>query len=125
MTAERATARRRASEQAGRRAESLCALALRLKGYRVLARRMRNPAGEVDILALRGRTLVAVEVKARADRALAAYALIPRQRTRIERATLLFAAQRGLAQYDLRFDVMLAGGWRWPHHIANAWTPEA
>jgi putative endonuclease len=118
-----ATARRRASERAGRRAEGLCALALRLKGYRILARRMRNPGGEVDILALRGRTLVAVEVKARADRAGAAYAHTPRQRARIERAALLFAAQRGLAQCDLRFDVMLAGGRRWPHHIVNAWTP--
>jgi putative endonuclease len=118
-----ASARRRASERAGRRAESLCAFALRLKGYRVLARRMRNPAGEVDILAMRRRTLVAVEVKARADRAVAAWSLAPRQRARIERATLLFAAQRGFGQYDIRFDVMLAGGRRWPRHIVNAWTP--
>lgn len=123
MTAADRAARRRASERAGRRAEGLCAFALRLKGYRVLARRMRNPAGEVDIVALRGRILVAVEVKARADPSDAAYALTPRQRARIERAVLLFAAQRGLARCDLRFDMMLAGSGRWPRHIVNAWTP--
>ncbi len=47
-------------------AETRCALGLRLRGYRVLARRYKVPVGEVDIVARRGRTLVFVEVKARA-----------------------------------------------------------
>lgn len=119
----RDAARRRAVERAARRAEALCALVLRLKGYRVLARRRRAPVGEIDILALRRRVLVAVEVKAHADPARGAESLGARQRRRIERAALLFAAQRGLSGHDLRFDVMLAGGWRWPRHIVNAWTP--
>ncbi len=48
-------------------AETLCLWALRLKGYRILARRYRSPAGEIDLIARRGSVLAAVEVKARAD----------------------------------------------------------
>jgi putative endonuclease len=113
---------RRAADRAGRQAEVLCALALRLKGYRVLARRARTPVGEIDILAARGRVVVAVEVKARGDLRDAAEALSPRQRARIIKAASLLAAQKGLAGHDLRFDLMLARPWRWPRHIVNAWT---
>ena len=114
--------RRAAAYRAGWRAETCCAWALRLKGYRVLARRARTPVGEIDILVARGRVLVAVEVKARMDLRDAAEALSPRQRARIARAATLLAAQRGLADHDLRFDLMLARPWRWPVHIVNAWT---
>lgn len=119
---DRAGRDRVARDKAGRRAEALCALVLQLKGYRVLARRARTPVGEVDILAARGRILVAVEVKARPDTTLALTALSARQRARIIRAASLLAAQRGLQHRDLRFDLMLARPWRWPRHIVNAWT---
>jgi putative endonuclease len=36
-----------------------------LRGYRVLGRRVRTPAAEVDLVLRRGRTLVLVEVKRR------------------------------------------------------------
>jgi len=58
---------RRRREGWGRKAESLAAFALRLKGYRVLARRLRTPAGEIDLIVRRGATIAFVEVKARAD----------------------------------------------------------
>jgi putative endonuclease len=48
-----------------RRGEALAALLLRLKGYRIEARNWRCPAGELDIVARRGKTLVFVEVKTR------------------------------------------------------------
>ena len=44
---------RRRREGWGRKAESLAAFALRLKGYRVLARRLRTPAGEIDLIVRR------------------------------------------------------------------------
>ncbi|MCR4283578.1 MAG: YraN family protein, partial [Bauldia sp.] len=47
MTASEA---RRAAEKRGRRAETLAAWLLRLKGYRVLARRYKTPAGEIDLI---------------------------------------------------------------------------
>ena len=51
---------RREAERQGRRAESLAALWLRLIGWRILARRVRTPAGEVDLIARRGRMVAFV-----------------------------------------------------------------
>lgn len=122
-------ARRRARRAARRRAygfgqgaERLAAWWLRLKGYRILARDFRVPAGEIDLVARRGRTLVLVEVKGRASLDEALAALGPRQRRRIERAGAVFLQQRPhLAGLDVRLDlVVMAPGHR-PRHIADAW----
>jgi len=79
----RSSERRRRADRAGRLAETLCALSLRLRGYRILDRRFRTPVGELDIVARRGRVLVFVEVKARASLALAAESIAARQRLRV------------------------------------------
>jgi len=106
----------------GAGAETLCTLALRLQGYRILARRFRAPVGEIDIVARRGALLSFVEVKARRDFDRAAEALGPRQRRRIHRAALQFLKRRpDLAGCAIRFDVMLVAPWRWPRHVADAW----
>jgi putative endonuclease len=42
---------RSAAEQRGQASESLAALWLRLKGYRILARRLKTHAGEIDLVA--------------------------------------------------------------------------
>ena len=120
---------RRRAEGWGRRAEDICALALRMKGYRILARRFRCPAGEIDIVARRGGVLAVVEVKARSSPALAVEALTARQRARLERAALAFLATgaAGIApqsHFSLRFDVMAVSPWRWPRHLPDAWRPE-
>src|SRR5690606_20781701 len=62
---------RRRAERAGRRAETLAALFLRLKLYRIVAMRYKTPVGEIDIVARRGRMLVLVEVKQRAGSPMA------------------------------------------------------
>ena len=100
---------RRRAEGWGRRAEDICALALRMKGYRILARRFRCPA--------------------RSSPALAVEALTARQRARLERAALAFLATgaAGIApqsHFSLRFDVMAVSPWRWPRHLPDAWRPE-
>ena len=59
---------RHVAERRGRSAETIACWYLRLKGWRILARRARASGGEVDIVARRGRTLAFVEVKARVDR---------------------------------------------------------
>lgn len=116
---------RRRAERAGRRAETLCALLLRLKGYRILGRRVRTPAGEIDIVAASGVTVAFVEVKARADTTSAAWALRPAQQQRLARAAAAFAAIRpDWAWRDIRFDVMLVRPWRLPIHLRDAWRPE-
>ena len=115
---------RTASERFGRRAEGWCRLALRLKGYRVLAERERTPAGEIDIVARRGGVVAIIEVKARRDRDGLADPVSPRQRRRLERAAALFLGRHGeLAALTVRFDVMLVRPWRWPEHIRDAWRP--
>jgi Holliday junction resolvase-like predicted endonuclease len=60
-----ATLRRRRAHGRGHRGEWLAALALILKGYRVLARRHKTRLGEVDLIARRGDLIIMVEVKAR------------------------------------------------------------
>ena len=63
----RTTVQRQRAFRAGRAAETLCCWALRLKGYRILARNWKTPVGEADIVARRGRVLAFIEVKARAS----------------------------------------------------------
>ncbi len=119
------SARRRA-ERRGRRAETLCVLALRLKGYRILGRRVRTPAGEIDILARRGRILAVIEVKARTSERAAREAVSPAQRRRLQRAGEAILAgerRRGNDGLSLRFDVMTVIPGRWPRQICDAWRP--
>jgi len=51
----------------GQAAEAICTLSLRLRGYRILARRFKTPLGEIDIIARRGNRIAFIEVKARQD----------------------------------------------------------
>ena len=115
---------RRLAWRRGRRGESLAAWWLRLKGYRILARGLKSPVGEIDIVACRGRTLAIVEVKRRGDHLAAAAALGPRQQARIARAAAWLLARRPeLAGHAVRFDVLLITPHRWPRHLADAWRP--
>lgn len=120
----RDTEARRKAWRLGGAAENLCAWHLRLRGYRILARRFRCPVGEIDLIARRGRVLAFIEVKARPSRAQAAEAVTLRQRLRVERAALAYVqAHPGLADLAMRFDAMLVAPRRLPRHIADAWRP--
>lgn len=117
--------KRRKAWKYGRFAEALSAWHLRARGYRILSRGFRSAAGEIDIVARRGRVLAFVEVKARQDLGAAAESLGPRQTGRIARAAVAFVQSRpGLAGLDQRFDVMLVSPWRLPVHLTDAWRPE-
>lgn len=112
---------RRAAERRGQWAETLAALYLQAKGYRILERRFRSRAGEIDLIARRGRHLAFVEVKARRTSEQAAWAVTPRQQARIARAAEHWLAIKGAEQpLDMSFDVVLFAPWRWPRHIASA-----
>lgn len=118
-------AARRRAWRLGHWAETICVAGLVLRGYRILARRLRYPVGEVDIVARRGRTLAFVEVKARRYLDDAADAVSHRQQRRIVRAAEWFMAERpGLSSLQTRFDVMLVAPWRRPRHVRNAWRPD-
>jgi putative endonuclease len=112
---------RRAAERRGRGAETLAALLLRAKGYRVLERRFRSPAGEIDIVARRGRRVAFVEVKERAGADDAAWAVTPRQQARIARAAEHWlAARRYAGDFDIGLDVILVAPRTLPRHIPDA-----
>jgi putative endonuclease len=114
--------RRHQAQRRGVTAESLCRWHLRLRGWRIIASGWRCPAGEIDILARRGRVLAIIEVKSRPDLASAVAAVLPRQRRRIARAASAFLLQRpDLAELALRFDVMLVAPLRLPQHLPDAW----
>jgi putative endonuclease len=116
---------RRLAWRRGRGAETLCAWWLRLRGWRILARGYRVPSGEVDIIARRGSTVAAIEVKARDSTEDALDAVTPRQRRRVVRAFEHFLAGRpDLAALTLRFDVMLIVPGRLPRHVADAWRAD-
>ena len=113
--------KREKAEQRGRRAETLACWYLRLRGWRILARRARVPGGEVDIVARRGRTLAFVEVKARAEEEAAGHAL---DQWRLRRVAT--AAERLAPRYlrdgdDVRIDAVFIIPGRWPTHLTNVW----
>lgn len=112
---------RQQAEKRGRGAESLAAWWLRLKGWRILARRARVPGGEVDLVARRGKTLAFIEVKARSTDEAAAFSL---DRYRLRRVAV--AAERLAPRFmrdgdDVRIDAMFIVPRRLPRHLPDVW----
>lgn len=118
--------RRRAAERRGRRSEFWAALALMAKGYRILGRRVRTRAGEIDLVARAPSGIVCfIEVKARAESLTAAGSVAPRQQARIARAAALYLADRpGLARKGVRFDIVTVSRASLPQHLRDAWRPQ-
>jgi putative endonuclease len=112
---------RQEAERRGRGAETLACWYLRLKGWRILARRARVPGGEVDIVARRGRTLAFVEVKARATEEAAAFALDEWRLRRVVAAAGRLAPRYVREGDDIRIDALFIVPGRWPKHLANVW----
>ena len=112
---------RTAAELRGRRAETLAACYLRLKGWRILARRVRTHVGEVDLVARRGRMVAFIEVKARNSVAELGYAIDEYRLRRVAAAAGLLASRYARVGDDIRIDVILIASRRWPVHLANVW----
>ena len=117
---------RQRDERAGRTAEWLAMLYLMVTGHRILARRWRGRAGEIDLVARRRRHLLFCEVKYRRDSADSGVPTA-RQRRRICRAAQEFAARlRAGAAFEWRFDLIRVslpgrGGPTPIHHLKDAW----
>lgn len=107
----------------GRRGEAWAAAWLRLAGWRILARRVKTPRGEIDLIVRRGKTTAFIEVKwrkAARDLDLA----IDAGRLRRVAAAVEAVANRYMREGDnVRIDVLLLAPWCWPRHITNAWQP--
>lgn len=101
-------------------AEALAEAAL--EGWAILGRRVRTPAGELDLVAERDGLLAFIEVKARPSLHDAAYALQPRQRARLAAAAEWWLASNpGHGAAGMRFDVMLVAADGTVRRIADAW----
>jgi putative endonuclease len=116
---------RRAAEARGRRAETWAAALLICKGYRILGRRVKTHAGEIDLIARSPSGVVCfIEVKARALHDQARESVLPRQQSRIARAAALYLASRqSLRQKGVRFDAVLVANRKFPRHVKDAWRP--
>lgn len=113
--------KRQAAERRGRTAETIAAWWLRLRGWRIVGRRIRTRLGEVDLVARRGRTVAFVEVKARASDAELDLAIDHQRLRRVAAAANALAPRYAEGGEDIRIDVILLCPWRRPRHIANAW----
>ncbi len=112
------------AQRFGRRAEWLAAMYMRCKGFRVVARDVRLPGGEIDLVLRKGRLLVLLEIKARAGADLLEEAIGDRQWRRIAAAAEQFCARRpAYAELDRRFDALFLARGRWPLHRPDAWRP--
>ena len=121
MTGVNSTSARQRSERSGRRSEWIAALALQLKGYRILERRFRAHGGEIDLIAQRGRVVAFIEVKRRKAIDDAIGAVTARARRRIERAAEMFVARHShLAECEWRYDIVAITPWRLKH-LRGAW----
>ena len=113
--------KRQRAERGGRRAETLAAWWLRLKGWRIIATRARTPVGEVDLVARRAKVLAFVEVKARASDGEAALSLDDYRLRRVARAAEALAKRFERPGDTVRIDAVFIVPGRWPRHMTNVW----
>jgi putative endonuclease len=97
----------------GTRSERAAARFLRRVGYRVLARNVTLPAGELDLVALDGRTLVFVEVRSTegGDVERPAASVDTVKQRKLTDAALAYLHRHRLLGHPARFDVLAVS---WP-----------
>lgn len=114
------------ADRRGREAEVCAEAALRREGWAVLARRLRTPAGEIDLVVERDGLAAMVEVKSRPTLAGAAHALLPRQQARLLAAGEIALSQNpAWGRAGVRFDLMLVDGAGAVRRVRDAFRLEA
>jgi putative endonuclease len=108
---------RKAAFVFGQEAESWAALWLMAKGYQILERRLLLGGGEVDLVAYRTKTLVFVEVKARARLDEALLAITNAKLQRIAKAARAYIPRQTRPVETIRCDGVLVAPWHLPRHI--------
>jgi putative endonuclease len=117
----RATSDRKAAENRGREGERRAAWWLWLRGWRILDRRVRTPAGEVDLVMRKGNLVAFVEVKTRATGLELDFAIDERRLRRVAAAAEFLMPRYAGPGDDIRVDVILIAPGKLPRHIENAW----
>ncbi|MGE3976784.1 MAG: YraN family protein [Nitrospira sp.] len=98
--------------QFGQASEMQAEQFLLAKGYRILARNVRTPLGELDLVAEDQGVVVFVEVKGRTTEAFggALLAVNHRKRAKLTKLAAQYLAQRHWSDKACRFDVVLVQG---------------
>ncbi len=114
----------------GQRGEDAAAKFLRKLGYIIVARGHRDRIGEIDLVAVDGRTVVFVEVKTRTsqDAGHPADAVDDDKQRRLTRLALAYLKRYDLLECSARFDIVAI---TWPdlkskpkiEHFKNAFEP--
>ncbi len=111
----------------GDRGEDAAARFLKRQRYVIVARRQRHKLGELDLIAVDGRTIVFVEVKTRRsdEKGAPMDAVDEDKQRRLTRLALTYLKRHDLLENPARFDVISV---RWPDgarapkidHVKNA-----
>lgn len=114
------------SYTSGHIAEFISRFFLRLKGYKILKSRFiigrGTNAGEIDIIAKRGKNIIFIEVKKRQTINLAMEVIFQKQMKRISKSAEIFLAKNPqYNNYNCRFDAICFNKYYKFKHIKNAW----
>ena len=92
----------------GKVGEELAAKYLRKRKYKIIKRNYRCPYGEIDIIALDGKSLVFIEVKTRSSTTFGPpqLAVDRKKQIQISRVATDFIKRKKITQMDMRFDVV-------------------
>ena len=102
-------------------AEYITLVVYAIKFYRILHHRMRNYAGEIDLIVKRSNSIVFIEVKARSSNIDNQF-LSNKQSIRIKKAAEVFINFNPKYQnFNIRFDLIIIRPYKLPLIIKNAW----
>ena len=114
----------------GRRGENAAAKYLQKRGYVIVARGFRGRIGEIDLIAVQGRTVVFIEVKTRTahDAGHPSEAVDEPKQRRIIQTALAYLKRHDLLECSARFDIIAV---TWPEsgkrpaieHFQDAFRP--
>ncbi len=110
------------SYEKGLIAENTAVYNLENLGYEIIARRLRTPYGELDILAKSGNTVIAIEVKQRRSLSEARECIRFYQMNRICEALLFVISERRIKFENYRIDVICLDHAGHYEHIKNAFS---
>ncbi len=113
--------KRQAAEARGRWGERRAAWWLRLQGWRIIDERVKCSAGEIDLIAKRGKMIAFVEVKTRSSSEELDHAIDEYRLRRVAAAAEALAHKYLQDGDDMRIDVMLIAPKSRPRHMVNVW----
>lgn len=105
----------------GHTAEFVAAAFLMAKGHRILARRFKTSAGEIDLITLKAGRVGFAEVKRRASLAECEASITPKLRQRVRRASDQWMAKHArYHRHDIGFDLVFVLPWKVPVWLRDA-----